>query len=747
MKDYLFTEAAIQFTTKHIPVLPVCAIVDGKPLCGNLNCSGSKHPLSALVPHGVKDSTISEATIQSWGAKYPWANIGIATGAVSNLVVLDIDPKNGGDKTFQELIEKHGKLPETPCVKTGSGGQHFYFKYPSHTIKNRTNLFQGIDVKSDGGYVVAPPSLHVSGNNYEWTTSLDMPLAEMPDWLLNALLETTAPTAITAATGEVIAEGCRNSALTSIAGKLRRQGLTFEVLKAALLSVNDQQCSPALPANEVIAIAKAVSQYDVAEFARTAPPTDAGNAELFAHQHSQTVRFDHNKSTWLIWKNHWWVPDTQRQVLLLAKDVARARQNALDEHSGKSACKFALASESKARLDAMISMAKAETPISDSGDGWDADPYLMGTPNGVLVLNTGNLRSGSPEDKITKSTNVEFEPNALCPRWELFLNEIFDGNTELIDFIRRAVGYSLTGSTAEQVMFMCYGKGANGKSVFFSTLKEVLGAYAFKAPSLLFDADKCSTIPNDVAPLDGKRLVILTEMGESSRLHESRIKELVHGDEITARFLNKEFFTFTPVAKYWIAVNHKPKVRDESDGFWRSIQMIPFTMQFSGDQADKDLTKKLYGEAAGIFAWAVRGCLEYLKDGLKPPKLVAEATAEYRDESDVLTDFLHDACVKAPDQFIPAHLLYMAYAAWATGQCLTQKETLTSRTFGTLIKRRFNCKRTPRGIVYWGIGLAAEENAEQTNPLDDPSVMKAFTEPSAIHEATTMEDADWGNSA
>jgi hypothetical protein len=115
MKESTFIEAAIQFSTKHIPVLPVCAIVDGHPLCGNHNCPGNKHPLSALVPHGVKDSTISEATIYSWGAKYPRANIGIATGAVSNLVVLDIDPKNGGDKTFQELIEKHGTLPETPC--------------------------------------------------------------------------------------------------------------------------------------------------------------------------------------------------------------------------------------------------------------------------------------------------------------------------------------------------------------------------------------------------------------------------------------------------------------------------------------------------------------------------------------------------------------------------------------------------------------------------------------------------------
>ena len=159
------------------------------------------------------------------------------------------------------------------------------------------------------------------------------------------------------------------------------------------------------------------------------------------------------------------------------------------------------------------------------------------------------------------------------------------------------------------------------------------------------------------------------------------------------------------------------------------------------------MTKKLCAEGAGILAWAVRGCLEYQKNGLKPPKLVAEATAEYREESDVLNDFLHDACVTGPDQFIPAHLLHMAYATWASGQGLTQKETLTNKTFGMLIKRRFNFKRTPKGNVYWGIGLVADQNVEQANPLDDPSVMKAFSEPSAKHEATTMEAADWGTSA
>ena len=529
MKEQNFIEAAQQFTSNNIPVLPVCAIVDGKPLCGNPNCPGSKHPLPQLVPHGVKDATTDVSIIKLWNGKYPKANIGIATGAASNLVVLDIDPKNDGDKTFKELIEQHGELPNTPCVKTGSGGQHFYFKYPALAVKNKTNLFQGVDVKSDGGYVVAPPSLHTSGNHYEWIVGLDVPMAEAPDWLLEALAEKAKPVPMVSGIGNAITEGNRNGALASMAGKLRRQGFTVVELEAALLMLNEQRCSPPLSPAEVIAIAKSIGQKEVAEFARTAAATDAGNAELFAHQCGQTVRFDHKKLHWLIWEKHWWRPDNQKQVLLLAKDVARERQLALDDHSGKSACKFAMASESKARLDAMLSLAKAEPPISDTGDGWDADAWLMGTPNGVLTLTTGELRPGTPEDKITKSTNVKFDLNATCPRWEKFLNEIFDGNTELIEFIHRAVGYSLTGSTAEQVMFMCYGTGANGKSVFFDTLKEVLGAYAFKAPSLLFDQDKRSSIPNDVAPLDGKRFVIMTEMGESACLNESRKKSSFTG--------------------------------------------------------------------------------------------------------------------------------------------------------------------------------------------------------------------------
>ncbi|HWR35392.1 MAG TPA: phage/plasmid primase, P4 family [Clostridia bacterium] len=740
MNQMTFLEAAKQFISLNIPVLPVCAIVDGKPLCGNPKCPGSKHPLSVLVPHGVKNATIDLAIIEQWNAKYPYANIGIATGKNSGVVVLDEDPKNGGDATLEKLIATHGPLPHTPTARTGSGGHHVYLKTPINGIKGGNNLFGGgIDFKSDGGYVVAPPSLHISGKEYEWLVKLgEAPLADVPDWLLAALEnKTQAHTSTEGGTG-AIPEGERNAKLTSLAGKLRRKGFTQDELEAALRAFNQKNCTPPLTDNEVVAIATSVVNYPVAQFARTAPCSDAGNAELFAYKYGAQVRFDHKKSQWLIWKQYWWEPDTQKQVMLLAKEVARERQDALDGHSGKEARRFAFGSEGKARLDAMLTLAKSEPPISDSGEGWDADPWLMGTPNGVLDLTTGTLRPGKPEDKITKSTDVEFDPNAPCQRWEQFLEEIFDGNRDLIDFIHCAVGYSLSGSTAEQVMFMCYGTGANGKGVFFHTLKDALGAYGFKAPSLLFDLDKRSSIPNDVAALDGKRFAIITEMDESAYLNESRIKELVHGDQMTARFLNKEFFTFSPVAKYWIAVNQKPRTKDDSFGFWRSILLVPFTKQFSGEKADKGLPEKLRAEAAGIFAWAVRGCLEYRKHGLNPPKLVADATAEYKQESDVLSGFLADVCIVQPNASIPAHLLYIAYDNWADAQKLSIKEKLTNKGFGMKMKLRFATKRNAKGTCYVGIGLVAENEADvvptksmvETNaadPMHDPAVLQAFS--------------------
>jgi putative DNA primase/helicase len=335
--------------------------------------------------------------------------------------------------------------------------------------------------------------------------------------------------------------------------------------------------------------------------------TDAGNAELFASQYADRLRYDHRRGRWLIWSGHRWVDDADAEVVRLAIVAARHRGlsavSLTDFEERKAETRFAIASENGARIEAMLKIAKAQPSLADKGDQWDAGPWLLGVANGLVDLRTGELRPGDRDDRITMHTDIEFDAGATAPRWEQFLREVFNDDAEMIAFIQQAIGYSLTGDTREQCMFLCHGTGANGKSVFLAILKRLAGRYAFNAPFSSFERQHQSSIPNDLAALVGRRLVTSSETNEGTRLNEARMKALTGCDPITARFLHAEFFTFTPVAKYWLAVNHKPVVGDDSVGFWRRVRLIPFTRQFRGAAADKTLQGALEAELPGILAW------------------------------------------------------------------------------------------------------------------------------------------------
>ena len=237
----------------------------------------------------------------------------------------------------------------------------------------------------------------------------------------------------------------------------------------------------------------------------------------------------------------------------------------------------------------MLRLAQSELPITDSGENWDSDPWLLGVANGVVNLKTGKLLQGNPLQQIKLHTDVAFDPAARCPQWEQFLADVFKGDAELIGFIQRAVGYSLTGDTSEQCLFLCYGGGSNGKSTFLEVLLHVLGQYAHSLPFSAFELQARSSIPNDVASVVGKRFVTAGETSESARFNEARIKGLTGSDTLSARFLHGEFFSFKPAAKIWLAFNHKPGVADDSQGFWRRIRLIPFEREFKEGAADKNL--------------------------------------------------------------------------------------------------------------------------------------------------------------
>ena len=269
--------------------------------------------------------------------------------------------------------------------------------------------------------------------------------------------------------------------------------------------------------------------------------------------------------------------------------------------------------------------------------------------------------------------------------------EIVAGNVALATFIQRAIGYSLTGITTEQVLFLLYGTGANGKGTLTNTLKRVLGDYAWNMPFATIEMKDRTSIPNDLAALVNRRFVIASETNDGARLNEGRVKALTGCDPITARFLHGEFFTFEPLAKFWLSVNHKPVVRDDTFGFWRRLRLDSVHTAIRGGPGAAD---QLHAEAPGILAWCVRGALAWQRDGLQAPALVTDATKEYERDSDAIGDFLAEACELEPAAEVGAKDLFEHYKSWANHHGLTDRERLSATKFGGKI-RNDSHTRTP----------------------------------------------------
>jgi putative DNA primase/helicase len=444
------------------------------------------------------------------------------------------------------------------------------------------------------------------------------------------------------------------------------------------------------------------------------PRTDSGNAELFAAIYGEIVRFDHKQQRWLIWdgKRRRWAEDTQGKTRGLMKATARQRHEiafkSVESEERTRQVRWALGSESYYRIDKALELAKSETPISDDGEGWDADPWLLGVANGVVDLRTGTLRSECPGDRITKHSPVQYDPSAKCLRFEQFVSEIFNGDSETIRFVQKAVGYSMTGVVTEQCLFCCYGSGANGKSTLFGVLHHILGLgeYAANLPFSALELQNRNN--NDLAMLVGARFATAAETREGARLNEQRIKSLTGGDPITAKWLYHDPFTFQPTHKHWLAFNHKPVIADETEGMWRRVRFIPFTRQFMQKEQDRDLLDTLKAEAPGILAWAVKGCLLWQREGLGIPPAVAEATSAYREESDHLGQFTDECCICDAGASVPSTDLWRRYCRWVEEN---EEVPLSRQVFAERMEKRgFRRGRSGHeGTRTWeGIRLCAD---------------------------------------
>jgi putative DNA primase/helicase len=440
--------------------------------------------------------------------------------------------------------------------------------------------------------------------------------------------------------------------------------------------------------------------------------TDLGAAESFRDRWADRLRYDHQREQWLVWDGHFWKPDADSEASRAAHDHVRALQrDALllpDYLERKKYLDFALGREKRGACTAMMQHAQALKPIAIAGDAWDANGWLLGVPNGIVDLRTGQLRPGERDDFVTLRAGAEYG-HAECPRWLTYLDEVFDGNAELIDYIHRAIGYSLTADMREQCFFVMYGSGSNGKSIFIDTLETITGSYGHRADMRMFAGFSSDTNAFQMADFRGKRMIFAAEVKKEARMNEHVLKHFTGGETLRAEYKYGRSFTIRPVGKIWLSVNHRPKVADDSYGFWRRVRLIPFLRTFAGSSDDRTLRDTLRAEAPGILAWAVAGTLEWLSRGLAVPPVVQAATDEYQAGEDPLADFWATRLVVSAataESLVPFAKVYAAYREWASSMGISDREKMSGKAFGSALGLRFSKTLFNNTRCYQGFELS-----------------------------------------
>jgi putative DNA primase/helicase len=436
--------------------------------------------------------------------------------------------------------------------------------------------------------------------------------------------------------------------------------------------------------------------------------SDAGNAERLHAMHGENLRHVTESGQWLVWNGRRWAPDANGEVIRrfigVMRDAARQAVDHTSHDAAQALTKFALKSCDRARIEAGVSLAKSIAGVSVSVNDLDADPMLIGTPDGCIDLRDGRPIEPRRDHLVTKSIGTSYDPAATCPTWDRFIATVTGGDTELAGYLQAVAGYALTGRVSEQCLFFLYGNGANGKGVFSETLKRLSGDYGQAAPESLFMKDRNGAPTSDMARLAGCRMAIAAELDEGASFAESRIKTLTGDDTITARLLYHEPFDFLPTHKFLISGNHKPTVKGADLGIWRRIRLVPFTVTIPDADRDPMLKEKLALELPGILNWAIGGCLRWQRDGLRVPQCVKAATAAYRAEEDVIGQFLAENTEAAPLGRAGRAELYQRFQGWAVGEGI--KNPLKAKSFNRQVEERGIQSVKSTGIHVWlGINL------------------------------------------
>ena len=691
--------------------------------------------------------------------------IGIVCGCVSgNLVVFDFDGEKWNE-LLNDFEAAFPELANTRVVITGSGKAHIYVRCTELTedITREVRTFPDkgeVELRANNHYVLAPPSIHPSGGDYRFRNP-EVPILAIPlqrlneiiNWLNEGRRQTPPPVEqgkspnLTLNQKEALAKfytrrligQCRrgkdrNAKGFELARRLSNLGLTQEeaipfveefqkdvpskdhpyTLEEALASLSSgfsyKRESPWIPEGFFRIDPQTGELTDretlteqISEKLLAYNLTDAGNAESFVELSGGDFCFVKELGKWFRWDGVRWVEENEEAHLSMMQ-TARIRNRLAftieDTDRRRRFQNWANTSESNFRVKAALAF--GELMLRRKFIEFDTEPYLLCCENGIVNLRTGEFRPSTHRDWILKCTGVTYDRSAQCPRWDRFLNEIFQEDEDLIRFIKRAVGYTLTGDITEHALFLCHGEGENGKSVLFNTLGSLLGEYAQSTSSSTFREMKFegNNATPEIARMAGARMVKSVEIKERATLNTERIKALTGGDKIQARFLFHESFEFFPQFKIWLAVNHEPIAKDTTIAFWRRIHKIPFNAHFPAGAAhtDPNLRETLKVELPGILNWAIEGCLEWQRDRLNPPEVVLKATRAYREASNIVGRFLEEETESKPDTQVRSGYLYEKFKTW----CENQKENpLTQKEFIQEMQRLGYEKRHGKKGNYW----------------------------------------------
>ena len=688
-------------------------------------------------------------------------NVGVILGEASGGLV-DVDL----DTTEARAVARY-ILPTTRTSGRASApASHcWYITDPIPTTKRYQTTGRDkkrqtvVELRSTGGQTIAPPSVHPSGQHIEWTDEAVEIARVNGDELAEAVGDV--------ATAALVAsywpgQGARHDYALAVAGYLGRRLLRERVeriMRGAIAASGDEDREDReravsdtldrLARNEPTTGGPVLddlapglveqlgrwhkwnaSEYRAATL--TAAPstngnsgehravrtiyehTDLGNKDRFIDQHGELVRWCQSLKKWLVWVGTHWAVDTRGAAEKLAHKTALSiyheAADAPDPAEQRRIVQWARKSQSKPSIDAMLAVSRPY--LAADMDELDRDPWLFNCQNGTLDLRRRELRDHDPADLITKIAPVAYDPEAKCPRFTAFLAETLV-HDDVIRFVQRFAGYSLTGSTRERAFVMLWGRGKNGKSTLVELLQEMLGDYSTNTDVETILMQHYRGVGNDVAALRGARFVSTAEVEKGRQLAESKLKALTGSDTVSARFLYGEPFTFRPAFKMWVSTNNKPVIEGTDDAIWDRVRLVPFTQRFEGRKADPELPAKLRAELAGVLAWAARGCLDWQQHGLEEPEAVIAAVQEYREESDVLAAFFEDCCVIRPEATAQATPLYQEYRRWAFAN---GEDPAIQRVFGSWLRERgFTSQKITRGALkgykaWAGIGLLVDHN-------------------------------------